>query len=137
MEITVIIPSYLAFDAEDGPQNKLQKHRREAIDVFENQGFPTRKLEDWKYTSLRGLTKESFRSDYFIQNASFLKIDNITLGYTFEDFMDDKPLRLYFSADNVLVETKYDGIDPEITGGIDDNFYPRSKVFAIGLNFNF
>ena len=59
------------------------------------------------------------------------------MGYTFEDFMDDKPLRLYFSADNVLVETKYDGIDPEITGGIDDNFYPRSKVFAIGLNFNF
>jgi iron complex outermembrane receptor protein len=46
-------------------------------------------------------------------------------------------LRLYFSADNVLVETKYDGIDPEITGGIDDNFYPRSKVFAICLNFNF
>jgi iron complex outermembrane receptor protein len=88
-------------------------------------------------SSFQGTSGVSDRSDYFIQNASFLKIDNITLGYTFEDFMDDKPLRLYFSADNVLVETKYDGIDPEITGGIDDNFYPRSKVFAIGLNFNF
>ena len=88
-------------------------------------------------SNFQGTSGVSDRSDYFIQNASFLKIDNITLGYTFEDFMDDKPLRLYFSADNVLVETKYDGIDPEITGGIDDNFYPRSKVFAIGLNFNF
>ena len=55
-----LLSSFLAFDAEDGPQNKLQKHRRDAIEVFENQGFPTKKLEDWKYTSLRGLTKESF-----------------------------------------------------------------------------
>ena len=52
-------------------------------------------------------------------------------------FIDNNPLRLYVAADNVLVVTDYDGIDPEITGGIDSNFYPRSSVLAIGVNFNF
>ena len=79
----------------------------------------------------------SDRSDYYIQNASFFKIDNISVGYTVDNFINNNPIRLYVAADNVLVITDYDGIDPEITGGIDSNFYPRSRVLAIGLNFNF
>ena len=84
-----------------------------------------------------GTSGISDRSDYYIQNASFFKIDNISVGYTISDFIDNNPLRLYVAADNVLVVTDYDGIDPEITGGIDSNFYPRSSVLAIGVNFNF
>lgn len=84
-----------------------------------------------------GLSGKNNQSDYFIQNASFFRIDNITLGYTIEHFFGENPLRFYITADNVLVVTNYDGIDPEITGGIDSNFYPRSRVVAFGFNINF
>ncbi len=92
---------------------------------------------DYLNSGFTGTSGISDRSDYFIQNASFFKIDNISLGYTIENFMKTNPVRIYVAADNVLVVTKYDGIDPEITGGIDSNFYPRSRVFSLGLNFNF
>ena len=55
-----LLSSYLAFDAQDGPQRKLQDQRAAAIEVFEQQGFPTKKQEDWKYTSLRNLVKTNY-----------------------------------------------------------------------------
>ena len=76
-------------------------------------------------------------SDHYIQNASFFKLDNVTLGWTVDNVIDNNPMRLYISADNLLTITKYDGIDPEITGGIDSNFYPRSRAIALGLDINF
>ena len=76
-------------------------------------------------------------SDHFIQNASFFRIDNVTLGYTIENAINNNPLRVYVTGDNLFVATNYDGIDPEITGGIDDNFYPRSRVVALGVDFKF
>ena len=76
-------------------------------------------------------------SDHFIQNASFFRIDNVTLGYTIQNAINNNPLRVYVTGDNLFVETNYDGIDPEITGGIDDNFYPRSRVVALGVDFKF
>lgn len=76
-------------------------------------------------------------SDHHIQNASFFKLDNVTLGWTVDNVIDNNPMRLYISADNLLTITEYDGIDPEITGGIDSNFYPRSRAIALGLDINF
>ena len=76
-------------------------------------------------------------SDHHIQNASFFKLDNVTLGWTVDNVIDNNPMRLYISADNLLTITEYDGIDPEITGGIDSNFYPRSRAVALGLDINF
>ena len=76
-------------------------------------------------------------SDHYIQNASFFKLDNVTLGWTVDNVIDNNPMRLYISADNLLTITEYDGIDPEITGGIDSNFYPRSRAIALGLDINF
>ena len=76
-------------------------------------------------------------SDHYIQNASFFRIDNITLGYTIENVVGENPLRLYVTGDNLFVETEYNGIDPEITGGIDNNFYPRSRALALGLDIKF
>jgi iron complex outermembrane receptor protein len=76
-------------------------------------------------------------SDHYIQNASFVRIDNITLGYTIENVVGENPLRLYVTGDNLFVETEYNGIDPEITGGIDNNFYPRSRALALGLDIKF
>lgn len=82
-------------------------------------------------------------SDYYIHNASFLKIDNITLGYTFDDLI--KPMlnnfnvgiRLYATVQNAFTLTGYDGLDPEIYGGIDNNIYPRPRVYLFGLSVRF
>ena len=66
-------------------------------------------------------------SDHYIQNASFFRLDNLTLGYTINNFINENPIRLYLTSDNVFVISNYNGIDPEITGGIDNSFYPRAR----------
>ena len=76
-------------------------------------------------------------SDYFIHNASFLKLDNVTLGYAFKTFDDYLNGRVYLSATNVLTVTKYDGLDPEVSGGIDNGIYPRPLTIQLGVNLNF
>lgn len=76
-------------------------------------------------------------SDYFVENASFLKMDYISLGYDFGKITHGVALRLNATVQNVFTWTKYTGIDPEIQGGIDNNFYPNSRTFTLGLNLNF
>ena len=79
-----------------------------------------------------------FMSDMFVQNASFLKVDNITLGYSFDNlFKRGINGRVYATVQNVLTITKYKGLDPEVGGGIDNNFYPRPLVSMLGLSLNF
>ncbi len=77
-------------------------------------------------------------SDYFVQNASFLKLDNITLGYSF-DKIAKAPIsgRVYATAQNVFTITKYKGLDPEIDGGYDGNVYPRPFTCIVGVTLNF
>lgn len=82
-------------------------------------------------------TETNLSSDYYVQDASFFKLDNITLGYTLPEIFKESTLRIYGSALNVLTVTDYEGLDPEISGGIDNNFYPRPRTFAIGANLNF
>ncbi|MBQ9213735.1 MAG: SusC/RagA family protein, partial [Bacteroidales bacterium] len=76
-------------------------------------------------------------SDYYIQNASFFRIDNITAGYSFKGLFDKVGGRVYLTVQNPFVFTKYDGLDPEISGGVDNSFYPRPITFMLGLNLNF
>lgn len=77
-------------------------------------------------------------SDYFVQNASFLKCDNITLGYSFKNIASAKINgRVYGTVSNVFTITNYKGIDPEVFGGIDNNVYPRPINFLVGLSLNF
>jgi TonB-dependent starch-binding outer membrane protein SusC len=79
-----------------------------------------------------------YMSDYYVQDASFLRMDNITAGYTFRDvFSEGSSLQLTGAVQNVFVITGYNGIDPEISGGIDNNFYPRPRIYTLGLNVNF
>ena len=89
-------------------------------------------------TGFLNFDDQSLVSDHFVENASFLRIDNITLGYTFglEDGDFKLPVRFYLSLDNPHVITNYTGIDPEIFGGIDNNFYPRSKTISFGMDIN-
>ncbi len=76
-------------------------------------------------------------SDYYVHNASFLKCDNITLGYSFKTWDDYLNGRVYLTANNVFTITKYDGLDPEVGNGFDSNMYPRPMSFILGLNLNF
>jgi len=81
-------------------------------------------------------TSGNIKSDYFIQDASFLKLDNLTLGYTLDKLKKTR-IRFYGSVQNVYTFTKYTGLDPEVFGGIDYNTYPRPRTFALGMNVNF
>ena len=84
----------------------------------------------------------STQSDYWVQNASFLKMDNVTLGYSFANLLKQGSWngisgRIYGTVNNVFCITKYKGLDPEVFNGIDNNLYPRPISFILGLNLNF
>ncbi|TPV31848.1 SusC/RagA family TonB-linked outer membrane protein [Paucihalobacter ruber] len=74
-------------------------------------------------------------SDYYLQRADFLRLDNATIGYNIP--MEKVNLRVSLTGTNLFVITEYDGLDPEIANGIDNNFYPRARTFVLGLNFKF
>lgn len=77
-------------------------------------------------------------SDYYVQNAAFLRMDNVNLGYSFGQLFKSKAsLQLTGSVQNVFVVTKYKGLDPEVASGVDNNIYPRPRVFSLGLNLNY
>jgi iron complex outermembrane receptor protein len=74
-------------------------------------------------------------SDYYIQKADFVKLDNLSLGY---NFIGDKvDIRASITGTNLLTITDYDGVDPEVFGGIDNNLYPRNRGLIFGLGFKF
>lgn len=78
------------------------------------------------------------KSDYNVENASFLKMDYISLGYNFGRVFNNKiGVRLNVTVQNVFTVTNYTGIDPEIAGGIDKSFYPNPRVFSLGANLSF
>ena len=85
-----------------------------------------------------GFKNVQYWSDIFVEDASFVRMDNLTLGYNFKDiFSKGSSLRIYGMAQNVFVITDYSGVDPEIFGNIDNGFYQRPKIYSLGLNFNF
>ncbi|MCP2037934.1 SusC/RagA family TonB-linked outer membrane protein [Chryseobacterium sp. HSC-36S06] len=85
-----------------------------------------------------GFKNVQYWSDIFVEDASFLRMDNLSLGYNFGDiFGTSSNLRVYGMAQNVFVITDYSGVDPEIFGNIDNGFYQRPKVYSLGLNFKF
>jgi TonB-dependent starch-binding outer membrane protein SusC len=84
-----------------------------------------------------GFLNNQYFSDYYIQNASFLRLDNINLGYDAGEIAKNVRLRLTANVQNVFFITKYAGLDPEISGGIDNNIFPRPRTFVFGLNLDF
>ncbi len=73
-------------------------------------------------------------SDYYLRNASFLRCDNITLGYTWDNLIQDKlRLRLFAAVQNPFVITKYNGIDPELSSGVESSPYPKATTYSLGL----
>lgn len=95
-----------------------------------------------------GIRGSQTASDYWLQNASYLKLDNVTLAYTFKNIVGLERLRIYVTGANLLTFTPYKGIDPEVTNGdsslnyIDANeygtgYYPKSRTFILGANVAF
>lgn len=85
-----------------------------------------------------GFNSAQYFSDYYVQNASFFRMDNMTLGYNIDELLGAKlRMRIYSSVNNVFVITDYDGIDPEVDGGIDNNIYPRPRTYLLGVNVTF
>ena len=86
-------------------------------------------------------SQAQYLSDYYLENASFLKLDNFTLGYTFPKLFrvaeNNASLNIFGTVQNICTLTKYTGIDPEVFNGIDGTVYPRPRTFILGIKFNF
>ena len=106
-------------------------------DIAANNALPLSNLmnDTFLFENMSSFTK---LSDYFVQNASFVRCDNITVGYTWSNLLKEKlRLRLYGAVQNPFVITKYKGIDPESAGGIDSGVYPRPMTFSVGVVASF
>jgi len=85
-----------------------------------------------------GFTNAQYQSDVYVEKASFLRMDNVTLGYTFDRLGQLTNARIFGTVQNVFTTTKYTGIDPTANiVGIDNNVYPRSRTFVGGLSVGF
>jgi len=84
-----------------------------------------------------GFRNRQYLSDYYIENGSFLKMDNLTLGYNFGKIGNLFSMNVNGMVQNVFTITKYSGVDPEVPNGMDISFYPRPRIFSLGLRLNF
>ena len=105
---------------------------------YGGKGFLTNLYKGFQDTGFTLLnSSEQMASDYFLENASFLKMDNITIGYSFRNLFAAKLSgRISASVQNVFTISKYSGLDPEC-GAIDSNIWPRPRTYTLGLNLNF
>lgn len=108
--------------------------------VWSTSGFFSNKPISALQTNFVGLSNYYF-SDYYVQNASFLRMDNITFGYNFTHIAPSvlglSNARLYCTVQNPFVLTKYKGLDPEVWGGIDRDIYPRPMTSIVGVSLTF
>ena len=83
-----------------------------------------------------GFQTPQYFSDYYVENASFLRLDNVTLAYSFK--YRNQPVRVFATVQNAFTITGYSGVDPTAgLNGIDNNIYPRSRTFTSGLTLRF
>lgn len=118
--------------------NNVQANREawDGSQMYDQSGFLKNRLNSAWTTNFRA---GQYRSSYYVQKASFLRMDNITLGYTFDKlFTTNQSARVYLTVQNPFVITNYSGLDPEISGeGIDNNIYPRPISFMLGFSLKF
>ncbi|MDD2961583.1 MAG: TonB-dependent receptor [Muribaculaceae bacterium] len=91
-----------------------------------------------KSTRDSGFQLQQLYSDYWLEDGSFFRFDNITIGYTFNKLWNkDSKLRLTAGVQNIATITGYSGIDPELDNGIDREVYPRPRTYSVGVNLTF
>lgn len=103
--------------------------------VYSDQGSYSNILQS---TANTGFQTQQLYSDMWLENGSFFRFDNITLGYTFDKLWNDNSrLRLTASVSNIATITGYSGIDPELPDGLDREVYPRPRTYTFGVNLTF
>lgn len=122
--------------------NLLNKGYQDAVLPLTGNGFLNNALDLYDGTIYDGFTNNpsdsQALSDFYISDATFLRLDNITLGYTINGLLDNKvSMRIYASVNNVFTITDYEGIDPDSFNGIETSPYARPRTFTVGLNMDF
>jgi TonB-dependent starch-binding outer membrane protein SusC len=106
--------------------------------IIDPLGFLANGSRNLLETNFTGNGDRYLLSDYYIENASFLRMDNFNIGYNAGDIISKNTnLRIGANVQNVFIITKYKGLDPEVSGGIDNNFYPRPRNFVLSVNLDF
>ena len=106
--------------------------------IIDPLGFLANGSRNLLETNFTGSGDRYLLSDYYIENASFMRMDNINVSYNAGELIrKNTNLRIGANVQNVFTVTKYKGLDPEVPGGIDNNFYPRPRIFVINLNLDF
>jgi TonB-dependent starch-binding outer membrane protein SusC len=106
--------------------------------IIDPLGFLANGSRNLLETNFTGNGDQYLLSDYYVENASFLRMDNINIGYNAGGVLHrDTNLRIGANVQNVFTVTNYKGVDPEVSGGIDNNFYPRPRVFTLSLSLDF
>jgi TonB-linked SusC/RagA family outer membrane protein len=115
--------------------NNVASNTGVSSNVLNSLGFLNNGSTDILNTNSTGLGANDRLSDYYLQNASFIRMDNAHLSYNFGKISNKVgDLKVSFNVNNVFVITDYKGLDPEVTNGIDNNFYPRPRTYVVGLN---
>lgn len=103
--------------------------------MFNSQGYLNNAMSN---INDYGFSNAQYQSDHYVENASFLRMDNMSVGYTFNNLLDQvQSLRVSGTVQNAFVISDYSGLDPEVFSGIDNNVYPRPRTFILGLSLNF
>ena len=103
--------------------------------VYSDQGSFSNILRS---TRDNGFQQQQLYSDMWLEDGSFFRFDNVTLGYTFDRLWNSSSrLRLTFSVSNIATITGYSGLDPELTDGLDREVYPRPRTYTLGVNLTF
>ena len=127
----------MSFAARASLDNYMYNNFNSNSGTYQNFGFPNYLGNVSRDVLVTGFTVPRLWSDYYIENASYLRMDNINLGYNVGRICKNATLRVSANVQNVFVITKYSGLDPEIPGGIDNNFYPRPRTYSLGFNLDF
>jgi iron complex outermembrane receptor protein len=84
-----------------------------------------------------GFNSRQYLSDYYVENASFLKMDNLSLNYNFGKINRLVSANVGVMMQNVFTWTKYTGVDPEVPNGMDSSFYPRPRIYSLSIGLEF
>jgi iron complex outermembrane receptor protein len=114
--------------------NNVKSNTNTSTSIFNSLSFIGNASTDYLYTKFQNA---QYFSDYYVENASFVRMDNIVLGYNFGKVINKTSnLRVSAIVQNAFVITKYSGLDPEVPGGIDNNIYPKARTYSLGVNLD-
>lgn len=103
--------------------------------VYNQSGYLANVLTDVRKSDF---TTAQYWSSFYLENASFFKLDYISVGYNFTSLLGNNLSgRIGFSVQNVFTITKYTGLDPEVDNGIDNNIYPRPRTYMMSISLNY